>query len=107
VAVDCDSNDKGADIQRAVSFLYKQSTASLSGYAFLEVKSGGKLSLLEYQTPREDGLGARFVFPRLVDGKPFITPESEEIRFYAKLDSVKLDRRFKTKDMIYEGTFEY
>jgi hypothetical protein len=43
-----------------------------------------------------------------VDGKPFITPESEEIHFVAPLsDNYKLDRRFKVKDMMYEGKLEY
>ena len=60
------------------------------------------------QTPRPDGFGARFIFQRIVDDKPFVTPESEEIHFVAPLsDTYRLDRRFKVKDMMFEGKLEY
>ena len=64
--------------------------------------------LEEYQTPKTDGLGARLVFPRLVDGKPWLTTESAEIHFYSELSSTyKVDTRYKVKDMIYQGKLEY
>ncbi|HSQ19547.1 MAG TPA: hypothetical protein VLR92_04150, partial [Blastocatellia bacterium] len=75
---------------------------------YLEVKGGKRIYLQEFQPTRPDGFGARLIFPRLVDGKPFITPESEDIHFVAPIsDTYRLDRRFKVKDMMYEGKLEY
>jgi len=108
VAVTVDSSDAGQNAQQALSLLHTRGTADLKNNTFLEVKGGKRVFLQEFQQPRRDGLGARFIFPRLVDGKPFINAESEEIHFYTELsDTYKLDRRFKTKDMMYEGKLEY
>jgi hypothetical protein len=84
----------------------------LKNTTFLEIKGGKRIFLQEFQPATPDGLGARigarFIFQRLVDGKPFITPESEEIHFFSPLSGTyKLDRRFKIKDMMYEGKLEY
>jgi hypothetical protein len=84
----------------------------LKNTTFLEIKGGKRIFLQEFQPAGTDAMGARiggrFIFQRLVDGKPFITPESEEIHFFAPLsDTYKLDRRFKIKDMMYEGKLEY
>jgi hypothetical protein len=108
VTVSVDSTEAGANMQEALSLLYKRGTADLKNNTFLEIKGGKRVFLQEYQQPKKDGLGGRFIFSRLVDGKPFITPESEEVRFYTELDSAyKLDRRFKVKDMNFEGKLEY
>jgi hypothetical protein len=108
ITVSCDSQDAGANVQQAVSLLHTRGTADLKNNTFLEIKGGKRLFLEEYQPPRQDGLGARFIFSRLVDGAPFITPESQEIRFFTELsDTYRLDRRYKVKDMMYEGKLEY
>ncbi|HKP11761.1 MAG TPA: hypothetical protein VJZ91_06605, partial [Blastocatellia bacterium] len=93
VTVTCDSSEAGANVQVAQGLLYSRGTANLKNSTFLETKGGKRVFLQEYQRPRQDGIGARFVFPRMLDGKPFITPESEEIRFYTELDgNYRLDR---------------
>jgi hypothetical protein len=108
ITVACDSTEPGANVQEAFGLLRTRSTAALKNNTFLEIKGGKRIFLQEYQPPRPDGLGARFIFPRLVDGKPFITPESEEIHFFTELSSsYRLDRRYKVKDMMYEGKLEY
>lgn len=108
VTVTCDSDETGSNVQQAQSLLHARGTAELKNNTFLEIKGGKRLFLQEYQKPKQDGLGARFIFPRLVDGHPFITPESEEVRFFAELDSnYRLDRRYKVKEMLYEGKLEY
>ena len=108
VTVSCDADEPGANVQQAMSLLHSRGTADLKNNTFLETKGGQRIFLEEFQTPKPDGFGARFIFKRNVDGKPFITPESEEIRFYAELDpGYRLDRRFKTKDMMYDGKLEY
>jgi hypothetical protein len=108
ITVTCDSSEPGANFQQANSLLHSRGTADLKNNTFLEIKGGRRLFLKEFQPPKQDGLGARFIFPRLVDGNPFITPESEEIHFVAELDSTyRLDRRYKVKDMMYDGKLEY
>jgi len=78
---------------------------------YLERKDGKRLFLSEYVAPGKDGFGARFIFPRLMDGKPFLNPDSGEVRFYSQFSvgsrGIKLDRRFKIADMIYDGQLEY
>jgi hypothetical protein len=108
ITVSVDSQEAGANVQQALSLLHSRGTANLKNSTYLEIKGGKRLFLQEFQPPRQDGLGARFIFARLVDGKPFITPESEEIHFVSQLDdNYRLDRRYKVKDMMYEGKLEY
>jgi hypothetical protein len=108
ITVSCDSQQTGANVQQALSLLDSRGTADLKNNTFLEIKGGKRLFLQEYQPPRKDGLGARFIFARLVDGEPFISTNSEEVHFFTELnETYRLDRRYKVKDMMYEGKLEY
>jgi hypothetical protein len=108
ITVSCDARESGANIQEALSLLYRSGTAELKNNTFLETRGGKRVFLHEFQPPKEDGVGARFIFPRNLDGNPFITPESEQVRFFTELSSnYRLDRRYKIKDMMYEGKLEY
>jgi len=81
---------------------------TLKNNTYLERNDGKRLFLMDYRAPINDGLGAKFVFPRGVDGKPFITAEAGEVRFFAEVGArVKLNQRFKISDMIYEGRLEF
>ncbi len=123
VTVVCDSEQHGPAAQEAAMLLQNHTTANLKSNTFLEVK-GQKIYLQEYQSPRADGFGARFLFPRLVDGKPFITPETSEIHFYSELSgggpiisgssssssgspTYTLNQRFKVSAMNFQGNLEY
>jgi hypothetical protein len=107
VAVTSDASDAGSNVQQAAALL-RRDNAELKNTTYLEIKGGKRIFLQEFQPTRPDGFGARFIFQRLVEGKPFITPESEEIHFVAPLsDQYRLDRRYKIKDMMYEGKLEY
>ena len=79
--------------------------------SYLERKDGKKLFLAEYVPPGRDGFGARFIFPRVVDGQPFVDANTGEVRFYSSFSvgsaGIKLDRRFKVADTMYEGQLEY
>jgi hypothetical protein len=111
-------------LQDARALLQKLTTTTIKNNTYLLTKEGQRVFLQEYQAPRNDGLGARFVFPRLVDGKPFITPDSGEILFHADLgggsrlnstlpnsdaarNAFTLNTRYKVKDMMYDGKLEY
>ena len=74
---------------------------------YLERKDGKKLFLMDYRAPVEDGMGAKFVFPRMFEGRPFLA-ENDTVRFVAQLtEKMKLNTRYKLADMLYEGKLEY
>jgi hypothetical protein len=78
-----------------------------SPHDYLE-RNGKRLFLEEYIPPGKDGFGARFIFLRTLDEKPFIADNTGEVRFYAKFSNgPKIDRRFKVSEMIYNGGLEY
>jgi hypothetical protein len=82
--------------------------AALQKNAYLERKDGTRLFLTNYRAPVPDGLGAKLVFPRSVNGKPFIESTSSEVRFVLEMGkTIKLSRRFKVAEMMYEGKLEY
>jgi hypothetical protein len=75
---------------------------------YLERKDGKRVSLLDYRAPIQDGLGAKFVFPRMIDGKPFVEANSGEVRFSTEVGkALKISKRFKVAEMIYDGKLEY
>jgi len=82
--------------------------AVLKSTTYLERKDGKRVALMDYRAPIQDGLGAKFVFPRMVEGKPFIDANSGEIRFATELGkTVKISRRFKVTEMMYDGKLEF
>jgi hypothetical protein len=108
ITVVSDVAQSGSLMGLAASLLDRQSTSQLKNETYLTIKGGKRVFLLEYQPPRKDGLGARFVFPRNVDGQPFITLETDEVVFHSTLNAgPELNMRFKVKDMIFAGNLEY
>lgn len=82
--------------------------AALQKSAYLERKDGTKLFLTNFRAPAPDGLGAKLVFPRSVNGKPFIEAGSGEFKFVLEIGkSIKINRKFKVAEMMYEGKLEY
>jgi hypothetical protein len=76
--------------------------------AYLERKDGKRISLMDYRPPSPDGMGAKFIFPRTSDGQPFIDANSGELRVFIQLGkTVKVNRRFKVAEMMYDGKLEY
>ena len=75
---------------------------------YLERKDGKRLTLADYRPPGPDGMGAKFVFMRTLDGEPFLTQESDNVRFFAQLsDKLKINVKYKVADMMYDGKLEY
>ena len=106
VTVTYDSND-----QRYSGVVMQQfnsgTTATLKNDAYLQRSDGKQLFLEEYVPPGKDGFGARFIFLREVDGGPFVKDTNGDLRFYAKFpNGIKVDRRFKLADMMYQGQLE-
>jgi hypothetical protein len=83
-------------------------TATLQNNAYLERADGKRLFLTQYSAPISDGLGAKFIFPRMVDGVPFLSAQSGSVRFIAQFgDTVKLNMQFKVADMVFDQKLEY
>jgi len=84
-------------------------TATLKSKTYLQRSDGKQLFLEKYIPPGKDGFGAQFIFLRMPEEKLFIdATNTKEIRFYSEVSgSVKIDRRFKIADMMYQGELEY
>jgi hypothetical protein len=57
-------------------------TAVLKDNTYLERKDGKRLFLAEYKPPKKDGFGAHFIFPRTLNGEPFLTADGGTVRFH-------------------------
>lgn len=104
VAVTFDATDQRSG--NAVMQGFNSSTTGvLKNATYLERSDGKRVFLEEYVPPGRDGFGARFIFPRVMDGKPFLAPDTSEVRFTSSLGA--LNMRFKIAKMIYDGALEY
>ena len=95
---------------KAMQIIRNATTASLHTVTYLERSDGKRVFLEQYVPPGSDGFGSRFIFPRLVDGKPFLGPEFATVRFVADFgssSSIKLNMTYKVKDMMLDGKLEY
>ena len=107
VTLTLDGNDRKR-IAPIMQELANGDPAVLKTTTYLERKDGKRLALMDYRAPIEDGLGAKFVFSRIVDGKPFLDAGSGEVRFTTEFGkTLKITRRFKVSEMMYEGKLEY
>jgi hypothetical protein len=106
ITVTMDGNDR-KKMTAAAQSLTGATAAILKATTYLERKDGKRVELLDYRAPTQDGLGAKFVFPRIVEGLPLIGENTGEVRFVAELGKVKIVRRFKVSEMMYEGKLEY
>jgi hypothetical protein len=107
VAVDYDSSDRRFSGPVMQTF----NTANigvLKNNTYLEIKDGKRIFLKEYIAPINDGIGAKFVFPRTLNNEAFVNEQSGYLRFYSEVaKNIKLNMRFKIPDMTYEGKLEY
>ncbi|MEE8583580.1 MAG: hypothetical protein V3T83_01890 [Acidobacteriota bacterium] len=100
VAVAFRSNDSDQEIQfqrhlRAQTLETLRNTTSLSTRRFPELQP------VAYFPPQEDSVGAKFVFPRLVDGSPVTSPQDREITFEmeAPVATDQLRSTFQVQEM--------
>ena len=106
VAVGFESRDQRFSAAALQAFA-SATTASLKNNTYLERKDGRRIYLHVYQAPSADGLGAKFIFYRIVDERPFLNDGSGEVRFVSQIAKVNLNMRFKVGEMNYDGKLEY
>ncbi len=107
VTVAYESNDQRYG-NRVMQAFNSAVTGTLKNNTYLQRNDGKQLFLEEYVPPGKDGFGARFIFLRFPDQKPFVEPNTTELRFFAQFPGgIKIDRRFKIANMNYQGELEY
>jgi len=107
IAVKIDSTDQRllGPVMQAIN---SATTGTLKNTTYLERQDGQRVFLMQYNAPIADNLGAKFIFPRLVDGQPFLKSDSGSVRFFAQFnDSFKINMVYKVREMIYEQKLEY
>ena len=93
---------------KAMQIVRNATTVALKNSTYLERNDGKRIFLEQYTPPGRDGFGARFIFPRMLDEKPFLSPEITTVRFVSDLgSSIKFNMTYKVKDMMLDGKLEY
>ena len=93
---------------KAMQIVRNATTVAIKNTTYLERNDGKRIFIDQYTPPGGDGFGARFIFPRIVDGKPFLDSEVATVRFVSDLgNSVKMNMTYKVKDMMLDGKLEY
>jgi hypothetical protein len=108
IAVVYEAKDRRYLAEREVAF-NQSTTELLAKTVYLELKDGKRIPLSEYSPPTKDGTGAKFVFPRNLNGTPYITDDKDIIRFVANMGDtgIGFEYRFKLSEMVYDGKLEY
>jgi hypothetical protein len=93
---------------KAMQIVRNATTAEIKNSTYLERSDGKRVFLDQYMPPGTDGFGARFIFPRMLDGKPFLNSDLTVVRFVSDLgNSIKFHMTYKVKDMMLDGKLEY
>lgn len=107
IAVSANSSDRRllGPIMQAIN---SATTGTLKNNTYLERQDGKRVFLMQYIAPISDNLGAKFIFPRLIDGEPFLEANSGTVRFFAQFnDSFKMNMIYKVRDMLFDQKLEY
>jgi hypothetical protein len=92
----------------AMQMLTSATAENFKDKVFLERKDGKRLALADYRPPGPDGMGAKFIFMRKLEGQPFLSDTSDNVKFLAELnEKMKLNLRYKVSEMMYDGKLEY
>jgi len=108
INLDFASNDPNARME--VDRRLKQiKAAQLKQSVFLITDQFGRVELKTYYPPSPDGTGAKFVFPRKIDGKEIMSPNDKEVKFELWVPGTgqKVFHVWKVKDMKLDGKLYY
>jgi hypothetical protein len=99
----CNDPNEESSLRR---FFQSETAKTLKNKVYLSTSAFPQLELSEYFPPREESVGAKFVFPREVEGVPVITKSSENVTLelleFAGAKS-RLRATFAVKPMIVGG----
>jgi hypothetical protein len=107
IAVTVEGTDKRS-LGKVNQIINSANLGTLKNSTYLERRDGKRNFIEEYHPPGKDGFGARFIFLRNMDEKPFLDANSGDVRFVSEFSSgVKLNMLFKVSDMMLDGKLEY
>ena len=98
------SNDSSMEL-RVRQFLEMQTTVTMKPRAYLSSAKFPQIGLAAYFPPKEDEVGARFVFPRSVEGTPVISAGDAAVVFELEVPgfSPTLRSKFPVPEMRING----
>ena len=105
LAVSFRSNDPNEE-SRVRQFFHSQTSQTLQNKAFLSTREFPQVPLTAYFPPREEGVGAKFVFPRRIDGVPVVSKGGSQVVFElleVPGASPQLRSSFLVESMILDG----
>ena len=104
VAVSFRSNDPSLELQ-ITQFLQGQTTETMKARAFISTPRFHQVKLSAYFAPQDDVVGAKFVFPRRIQGVPVVIPEDQVVSFELDVPSFEQDLRanFFVTRMVVKG----
>lgn len=117
IALVLDSSPPGSGLLRSIQrSLQEWTLEEASEETFLQVGKT-KVPLKDYRPPQGDGTGAKFIFPRTLEGgKPLLDPAQKDVRFQTHVriprrgggqESLRVRLKYKLKDMQFKGQLEY
>lgn len=107
VTVTCASHD-GRMLGPPLQAFNSATASTIKNTTFLERKDGKRVYLIDYRPPEDDGIGAKFIFPRFVDGERFLSAPEGAVRFVTEIGGVvKLNSKFDLSQMILSDRLEY
>ena len=72
------NRELGMEVNRQLNQITRD---QLKQKVYLITDRVGRIELIDYAPPSPDGTGAKFIFPRNVNGTPVLSAEDKEIRF--------------------------
>lgn len=98
------SNDSTIEL-RMKEFFEVETTDSMRSKVRLSTGHFPQLELAAYFPPRDEAVGAKFVFPRNVDGTPVVSPDDTHLTFEVDVPGFESDLRatFPVSSMLIEG----
>ncbi len=78
VTFETNNRELGMEVNRQLNQVTKE---QLKQKVYLITDRLGRIDLLDYAPPSPDGTGAKFIFPRTVQGSQILTTEDKEVRF--------------------------
>ena len=98
------------DVVRNSNECWKTSTAdTVKQSVYLIAQRSGRAQLIQYFPLSPHGTGAKFVFPRKVNGEGIASPRDKMLRsaFYCPVINYRVLLEFKPAKMVYEGQLSY
>ncbi len=98
------SNDPSVEL-RVRQFLEMQTAESMRPRAYLSTARYPQLNIAAYFPPRQDEIGAKFIFPRAVEGVPVVSRTDEAVVFELEVPGFNPNLRvkFPVADMLVKG----